>query len=221
MIPMTLRAYNVTVGILLVLALVFIAWLLLALHRPTAPMSTNLSATVMKTYPTEWNYRQGRNECGPYSAAAAIRALNGIDVNAATIAAQTPWRLSNGYTVPWGVARVLQKQGLTTKEYTVAKMTDAEKISALQTQLAEGNVAILLGEIHGVQHFITVLGYDIPSTSFLVYDPLQDPADDHMTADMNGELPGNVTMSYDELLTFWNADGIKMFFKGYLLAMSK
>lgn len=218
---MRLEHFKKIIYVVFAVGIVGIIWLAVALHRPTAPIDTDLPATVMATYAPEWNYRQGRNECGPFSAAAAIRALGGDDVSSSTIVSHTPWRLRNGYTAPWGVEEVVKRYELSTKDYSVARLSDDKKIAALQTQIAQGNVAILLGEIHGVQHFITVLGYDLPTGTFLVYDPLLDAGDTGMTVDNNGDLPGNNTMSEQELLAFWNAGGIKGFFRGYLLSVER
>lgn len=90
---MLLRTLKRIVYVCLALALMAIAWVLVKLYRPAAPQRENLPDSALVGYMSEWNYRQGRNECGPYAAAAAMRALRGDDVNSAIIAAHTPWRL--------------------------------------------------------------------------------------------------------------------------------
>lgn len=187
------------------------------LYRPAYALSdAPLNAFV--AYRSGWNYRQGINECGPYTAAAIMRAL-GTDVASSDIAAETPWRWENGYTIPWGLESVIRTHGLTVKTYAVQKYNANDKLLAVRDELAAGNPVILLGEKTGFPHYYAVFGY--ADERFFVYDPLHTAGANGMTTDDNGEAPGNRTLTSEELLNFWDAGGVAGFFGGYMLAVSK
>lgn len=186
------------------------------LYRPTYTL-VDAPSDAFVPYDVAWNFRQGINECGPYTAAAALRAL-GVDVASSDVVAQTPWRWENGYTIPWGLESVIRAYGKTVHAYTVRTFDDNNKLLAVRDELTAGHPVILLGDKTGFPHYYSVFGY--ADERFFVYDPLHAKGKDGMTVDDNGEAPGNRTLTSDELLEFWDAGGVAGFFRGYMLAVS-
>lgn len=206
------RLFTVLVGIAAIVAI----GVGIRLYRPAYALS-DAPVSAFVAYESAWNYRQGINECGPYSAAAALRAL-GVDVASSDVVANTPWRWENGYTVPWGLESVIRKYDKTARVYAVRKYNANDKLLAVRDELAAGHPVILLGEKTGFPHYYAVFGY--ADERFFVYDPLHTAGDDGMTVDDNGETPGNRTLTSDELLGFWDNGGVAGFFRGYMLAVS-
>lgn len=174
---------------------------------PTVPSQITLS------YKSEWNFRQSKNACGPYSAAAVIRQLTNADRSSETISHETLWRY-HGYTLPFGVVRVIRKNGLTANEF-ISTGSDGDKISWLRSQIAQQKPVIILVRKNGLLHYVTLLGYQ--QEQFNVYDSLEEKGSTEMTVDKNDSLPGNVNWTNDELLTFWSKGGVFGLYRYYAI----
>ena len=79
---------------------------------------------------------------------------------------------------------------------------------------------IVLVEVNNVQHFYTILGYDI--NGFLIYDSLQDKAKNNnkKTIVDNSKYFGNRYYTYEEYIDMWKKGGEKIFFRFWALACS-
>lgn len=160
-------------------------------------------------FPSKYNHRQTKNDCGPFSVAAAASALTGKEVNPASFVREIGWRLPNNYTLPWGLERQLQKNSITIEKPNFHLLTDAEKITLIRQYLSLGKPIIILGERDHYEHYITLLGFNARINEFHIYDSLQASSSEQkgMTIDENGFLPGNTTLNSQELLNFWRDGG--------------
>lgn len=61
-----------------------------------------ISPSSIIEYPSQYNYRQTTNDCGPFNVAAVVRALI-ADVDSKEFAKNIGWRLPNKYTLPGGM----------------------------------------------------------------------------------------------------------------------
>ncbi len=166
-------------------------------------------------YASEWNYRQSLNACGPYSAAAVIRLANNGDLSSEEIAEHTPWRYK-GYTLPFGVVSNLKRSGLTVQESIIA-LQNPEKLSWLREQIGRGSPVIILIRKNGLLHYVTLVGYT--RQTFDIYDSLEAKGKDKLTVDLNGEAPGNVSWTDEELLTLWNQGGLFGLYQNYAITV--
>lgn len=164
-------------------------------------------------YKTDWNFRQSKNACGPYSAAAAIRQLTNEDVSSEAISHETPWRY-RGYTLPSGVASVIRKNGLSADEF-ISTGSNEDKVLWLRSQIAQQKPVIILGRKNGLLHYVTLLGYQ--QDRFHVYDSLEEKSAAETTVDKNDSLPGNINWTDDELLTFWSKGGLLGLYRYYAI----
>src|SRR3989338_4079034 len=62
-----------------------------------------IKASASIFYPSAYNYRQTKNDCGPFNIAAVVRVLKDENVDSASFAEEIGWRLPNKYTLPWGL----------------------------------------------------------------------------------------------------------------------
>ena len=183
-------------------------------YPPTAHISHNsLPTTAAISYDGAWNYRQSINSCGPYSAAATIRALTQKDLSSEEIAQHIPWRF-RGITLPFGILSILHDHHISTLE-TVVPFSDPQKLVWLREQLAQHHPVILLGKKQNTLHYVTVLGY--ATSTFDVYDSWEEKGENGLTIDHNGSASGNITLSDEELLHFWNAGGVFGLYKNYAI----
>lgn len=180
---------------------------------------------VLLNYPMEHNFRQSLNSCGPYSVAAALRVLGDTQISSEEIASSIAWRYPNGPTLPWGIESALRERDVSATSYTLESFTDDEKVTFLQEQVNAGSPVIILGAYNSnfrTQHYVTVVGYD-KTGEFYVYDSAhtKNPDNENMTADDNGNPPGNRTFTNAELLEFWSKGGVLDIYNYYAVVASK
>ncbi|PIQ78169.1 hypothetical protein COV82_01580 [Candidatus Peregrinibacteria bacterium CG11_big_fil_rev_8_21_14_0_20_46_8] len=173
-------------------------------------------------YPSEYNYRQTPNDCGPFNVAAVVRALKKEDADSKYFAQEIGWRLPNNYTLPWGLEKQLKKNGISIKTPNLKNLSDQEKIHFLRKELSQGNSAILLIQKDEFLHYLTILGFDSAANEFYAYDSLHEKntANPSLTRDDNAELTGNVTINSEEILTLWGGGGVLIFYRWYAIFAS-
>lgn len=171
-------------------------------------------------YPSEFNFRQTINDCGPFNVAAVVRTLTQKEVNSVEFATEMEWRLPNKYTLPWGLEKQLRDNGINIQTPNLKSLSDQERIEYLQKELSLGHPIILLGEREKYEHYVTLLGYDQSSEAFYIYDSLMEESEPGMTVDENGEFPGNRNYSDQELLDFWSGSGMYGLYKWYVIVAS-
>jgi len=171
-------------------------------------------------YPTEHNYRQTGNDCGPFNVAAVTRALTGTDVDSSVFADEMTWRLPNDYTLPRGMENLLQDKGLSIETPQLSSLTDRQRIDFLHERLSSGNPVIILGERDDYEHYITLFGFDRSAGEFYAYDSLYTRGAEGFTSDDNADLPGNRTYTDTELLDFWRGSGMYGLYKWYAIVVS-
>lgn len=171
-------------------------------------------------YPSEFNYRQTINDCGPFNVAAVVRSLKEERVQSSDFAESIRWRLPNKYTLPWGLEKQLKDHGLKVETPNVSGLKDEDKILFLQEQLSGDKPVIILGERdeyvgYNYEHYITLFGFNSDKDEFYAYDPFFEKSSEGMTIDSNEDLPGNRTYSSEELLNFWREGGMYGLYKWY------
>lgn len=174
-------------------------------------------------YPAKFNYRQTINDCGPFSTAAVVRALKKTEVDSAIFAKEIEWRLPNKYTLPWGIEKQLEENGVVVEKPNFESLSDKNKILYLQQQLSLLKPIIILGERNNFEHYITIFGFDSSKDEFYIYDSLYDKnleTDGEITKDDNAQLPGNRTFSSEELLNFWRNGGMYGVYEWYAIVLS-
>lgn len=169
---------------------------------------------------TEIFYRQTFNNCGPYSVMAAVNILTGEKKDPELLARKIKFRIQKNLTLPQGVVKLLHDNKIRTKEFSLKKYSDEEKICWLKNQIDSGMPVILLIKWHGVLHYVTVLGYD--RKGFMLYDSMQDkdPSDPRKTVADNS-YAGNRFYSYGSLMMMWNESGYKGLYKDYAIVCGK
>ena len=172
-------------------------------------------------YPAKYNFRQSINGCGPYSVAAVARILTNREVDIYTIEKEMPLRIKSGYSHPWGMKRQLERLGLKAKTYQLGNKSWGEKLNFLMAKLSQNEPVILMGNKNGYQHYITLLGYDAKQKEVYVYDSWHDKEVEGLTIDSNGELAGNMTMSFNDLEKFWKGGGVMGFYRWYAIVASQ
>ncbi|MDP3975398.1 MAG: papain-like cysteine protease family protein [bacterium] len=170
------------------------------------------------SYDSEFNFRQSINDCGPYSAAAMVRAVAGKEADSNEFASTMSWRLPRIGYHPWGLEKKLEEEGIHfIVPKNVSNATDEQKIQYLRYRLSHGGPIIILGEKNGYQHYVTLLGYNSGKDEFYIYDSWHDKGVGNLTVDDNGDLPGNRTLSESELMDFWRDGGMFGFYKWYAI----
>jgi len=184
--------------------------------------TVSIKESAFTEYPTEYNYRQTKNDCGPFNVAAVVRALTGKNVHSELFAQEIDWRLPNKYTLPWGLERQFKKRGVRIEKPNFKLLTDDEKIMFIQQCLSLGMPIIILGERDNYEHYITILGFDSNEDQYYIYDSLQTSSleQQNMTVDENVSLPGNKTMKSQEMLDFWRGGGMYGLWRWYGLVAS-
>ncbi len=177
------------------------------IEKQQAPSEASIS------YPSEWNFYQSKNSCGPYSAAAVIRIVTKQNISSETTAKTTPWRY-RGYTLPFGIISDLEKYHVGAEERIVS-LSDSEKLSWLRDKISKGTPIILLIRKNRLLHYVTLLGYK--EKTFDVYDSLETKGPDGLTVDNNSSLPGNTTWTNDQLLSMWNQGGLFGLYRNYAI----
>jgi len=172
----------------------------------------------MLPFASSYNLLQTYNDCGPYSCAIVVHVLTQAEVNISEFVQGMEWRLPNKTTLPWGLEKLLLHYGIKSETPFLILFSKRERINYLKAQLSSGKPIIILGLKQGMGHYITLLGYR--NDDFYVYDswhtrnPLKSGS---YTYDDNGMLPGNLTLSEEELLQFWEGSEKFLFFAWYAL----
>lgn len=204
---------------ILVIAFILVtAIYLLGLTRSKAViMHKHIPAAAALQFPSAANFRQGPNQCGPYSAAAFAHALTGKPALPEDMVKQLPWKLPRGYTHPKALESLLSKQDVQMEAFNVGSLSDEEKKIFLREQLSMKKPVILLVHMYGYQHYIVLLGYDSSKDIFHVYDPVFTRGETGMTVDENGDSAGNRDIEWQQLLAPWSEGGIAGFYTWYAL----
>jgi hypothetical protein len=177
-----------------------------------------IQPAVTLPFASRYNLLQTYNDCGPYSCAIVVHVLTQADVNINDFVQNMEWRLPNKISLPWGLEKLLVRYGIKTEVPFLILFSKEERIKYLKAQLSFGKPIILLGLKNGMGHYITLLGYR--DDDFYVYDswhtrnPLKSGS---YTYDDNGILPGNLTLSEEKLLSFWEGSEKFLFFAWYAL----
>lgn len=212
---MILKKKNIWIGLIGVLVF-FFAYSFFGGAKPEINI-TAVKENATIDYPAEFNYRQTKNDCGPFNVAAIIRALTGKNVSSTLFAQEIGWRLPNKYTLPWGLESQLKNHGISIEKPDFKSLSDDEKITFIQENLSMGRPIIILGERDNYEHYITLLGFDSDKDQYYIYDSLQASSSEQktMTTDENAFLPGNKTIKSGELLDFWRGGGMYGLWKWY------
>lgn len=203
----------------LIILMVLIGAMIIRGNKPHLEQSS-IKESALITYPTEYNYRQTKNDCGPFNVAAVVRALKEQDVESSSFAQEIGWRLPNKYTLPWGLEKQLKENGIKIDKPRFNLLTDGEKIKLIQQYLSVEKPVVILGERENYEHYITILGFNSASDEYYIYDSLKNasPNQQNMTIDENGQNPGNATLNSNDLLDFWRGGGMYGLWKWYGLA---
>jgi len=159
-------------------------------------------------YPSNYNFAQTYNDCGPFNTAAVVRALTGENVSSADFAKTITHRIKYKWTLPEGLTEQLNLYGVTTETPDLSELSEYEKASYLREQIALQHPVILLIKKENFQHYITLFGFDTAKDEFYIYDSLMARDKDGLTKDENGDLPGNKTITTDKLLKSWSGGGM-------------
>jgi hypothetical protein len=177
-----------------------------------------IASSARIAYPSDFNYRQTINDCGPFNVAAVVRALKPAEeVDSGVFAAEMKWRLPNNYTIPWGLEKQLKDNDVHIAIPYLKSLSDIDKAAYLREQLSLGHPVIILGERDYYEHYITLLGFDTMQDVFYVYDSFYDKGEEGMTIDSNGDTPGNRNYSTGDLLDFWRGGGMYGQFEWYAI----
>lgn len=192
----------------------------LLLFITAALYATREPRSALIPFESSLNFRQSYNDCGPFSAKAAINAVKKKNIPIKELKANLKWRLKNNYTLPVGVEGLLKKYGIKVQTINLARSNDDERIAYLKKQLMRGSPIILLIGIGRYQHYITLLGYN--SQGFIIYDSLLKASEKSKihTVDLNGSLPGNNILSRAELLKSWSKGGMYGLYRYYGIVCS-
>lgn len=212
---------NLWIGLMGILIVLF-GYLFFGLSTKPKIDATNIKESALIEYPTEYNYRQSKNDCGPFNVAAVVRALTGKNVDSPTFAEEIGWRLPNKYTLPWGLEGQLKAHDVHIKKPNFKLLTDDEKITLIREYLSIGRPIIILGQQDNYEHYITILGFNSDKDQYYIYDSLQASSSEQqdMTTDENATLPGNKIMKSQELLGFWRGGGMYGLWEWYGLVAS-
>ncbi len=152
---------------------------------------------------------------------AVINILKKNKVNPENLAKHMPFRIHNNLTYPLGVVRELSYNKITAKQYILWALNKDKKILWLRSQIAlEKPIILLIGLKGGVQHYITILGYD--KQGFMIYDSYKKKSlkNPKMTIDDNLQLAGNCYIKNDDLLKKWGKGGYAIFFRYWAISSS-
>ena len=148
---------------------------------------------------------QPPGQCSAYSAAFILRHM-GYKSEGAAVYKQLNFKLPvSGYVLPKGVLQFMNSQGVSSRIFR------GEETGSLKSALyAGGNpVMLIIGDGVRWQHYITLVGYDESLEDLYFYDSKK-------TADENGGLPGNRTISEDYFLELWD-NGLPIFNQVYFI----
>ncbi len=170
-------------------------------------------------------YRQTYNNCSAYSSMAALNITRGEVADPEILASQMKFRIMKNLTLPYGVTHILKEHGVKVREYVLYAYKDERKAAFLRDKIMHGYPVILLVDSHGVQHYVTVVGYD--EEGFMLYDSMQEASSEaasesslRITVRDSRCIKGNRYMSDDELMSVWNLGGKKIFFRNWCVVAS-
>jgi len=216
---MMLKSKKIWIGLLILLTLS--GFMVMRGNKPDVDQSL-IKESASISYPSAYNYRQTRNDCGPFNVAAVVRALKEENIDSATFSQEIGWRLPNKYTLPWGLENQLQENGINVEKPNFNLLADDEKITLIKQYISNKIPVIILGERDKYEHYLTILGFNADKDEYYIYDSLQAASLDQqgMTTDENGRNPGNATLNSSELLDFWRGGGMYGLWKWYGLVVS-
>ena len=188
-------------------------------RAPEIDKEKNFISSVID-YPSEFNYRQTLNDCGPFNVAAIVRALTEKQVDSQEFAKNIEWRLPNKYTLPWGMEKQLKENDINVEIPNIKALSDEDKITFLQERLSQKKPVIILGERDDYEHYLTIFGFDSSTDEFYIYDSLFDKGKEGFTENENGDSPGNRNFTSEELLNFWRGGGTYGLYKWYAIVAS-
>ena len=167
-------------------------------------------------YGIEHNYRQSSVECSVYTVYAVGVIAKNIQLDIGTLWNEIPLKVSIGVH-PWGLEYLLKKYGFNFTTPSVRHLNNEDKLLYLRQELSQEHPIILLGEYHKgqYQHYMTLVGFDDELDVYYFYDSLHARQDENYTIDSNGDLPGNRTLTSDELFNFWTGGGLYGFYEWY------
>lgn len=198
--------------------------IILSFSGNTTPVidKSQIKSIALIEYPAEYNYRQTINDCGPFNTAAIVRALKKTKVDSKSFAEEIKWRLPNKYTLPWGIEKQLEENGIVMETPDVETLTNEDKIFFLQEQISLGKPIVILGGRDNYQHYVSIFGFDSSKNEFYIYDSLLDKnlEVEGLTIDENGDLPGNKTFFSADILEFWNKGGMYGLYRWYAIVAS-
>jgi hypothetical protein len=156
-------------------------------------------------------FKQGEDECGPYSLDLAIRvcgqrarAQDLVDELKLTV----PGIRALTGTPPWRLRDALCQRGLSAGACSARAHPKGQELRALEEHLSLGSpVLVLIQSPRGFQHWVVALGYGPDSIDF--YDPGHDaePENPDQTKDENGPRPGNLSWSKELFREHWSRGG--------------
>ena len=117
---------NLWIGLMGVLILLLV-YLFFSLSAKPKIDVKNIKVSAFIEYPTEYNYRQSKNDCGPFNVAAVVRALTDKNADSSLFAEEIGWRLPNKYTLPWGLESQLKAHDVRVEKPNFKLLTDDEK----------------------------------------------------------------------------------------------
>jgi len=194
-------------GILLLFVLVGLYMLRPRTDIPEMDKSI-IQEKVIIDYPNEFHFLQTENDCGPFNVAAVTRTLSNKEVSSAEFAKNIGWRMPNNYTMPWGLEEQLKDNGIPIEIPNLPVFTDEERLDFLHERMSQSKLVIILGEKDGIQHYLSLFGFNRQKDEFYVYDSLLEEETVGMTIDENGDQTGNRTLNSNELLKFWSQGGM-------------
>jgi hypothetical protein len=211
--------------IIIILSIIIISLFIFLLFFYFIPLSVideaNIKQELQLPFPGDYNLLQTMNDCGPYNCAIVVHVLKQVDVDVKEYISQMEHRRPDGMTLPVGLEELLRKKGITVETAFLFLLNNKQKIQYLKSQLSRSKAIILLGKKWEIGHFIVILGYN--ENSFYIYDSwhTRDYTKPGLyTVDDNGPLPGNRTLSNQQLLEFWGGMKLAGFAFWYALVAS-
>ena len=202
----------------ILLAILLVGLFLLRPRNDVPEMNKSLILdTHITDYSSEYHFLQTGNDCGPFNVAALTRILVNKEVSSAEFAKTIGWRIPNGYTMPWGLEKQLKENGIPVELPNLTVFTDEERINFLHERMSQGKLLIILGVKGDIQHYLSLFGFNRNNDEFYVYDSLIEEGAPGFTIDENGSLPGNRTLSSEEILEFWSKGGMYGKFMWYAI----
>jgi len=187
--------------ILAVLMLALIITFVFLSTKLTLPSFSDRNETVLTDVTLKWssslNKRQSHNSCAAYSTMAFLYVALDSIFDPERINSDMTSRMRNEYTYPWGVTSFLKSQGIKSKIYWFGLLDDASRIKWIKQMVSRNAPVILIVGNRDYLHYVTILGYS--ESDFYIYDS------NIPYFDLNGDLPGNKAVSYDNIMIWWKS----------------